>query len=239
MQDLILNHSLLPSYTQIILNCPLFKGVQSEELNDLLGCLNVSCKALEEGEYAFHLGDDVSYIYIVLNGSIEIVKETLSGGRNIVAFLGESQLFGEGVVCTTKRLAPVSAKATTKALLLLIPYEKILKTCGHSCGFHHQLIRNMMLLLGEKNYMLNHKIDLLMLKGMREKLATYLLNESHKQGSLSFNIPLSRNELADYLNVSRPSMSRELGRMKDEVLIDYYKNTFKILNIDRLKQTCE
>lgn len=239
MQDLTLNNTLVPSYTQAILNCPLFKGVQPEELKDLLGCLNVSFKALDEGEYAFHLGDDISYVYIVLEGAMEIAKETLNGNRNIVAFLGESQLFGEGVVCTTKRLAPVSAKATAKTLLILIPYEKILKTCGHSCNFHHQLIRNMMLLLGEKNYMLNHKIDLLMLKGMREKLATYLLNESNRQASLSFNIPLSRNELADYLNVSRPSMSRELGRMRDEGLIDYYKNTFKILNLNALKETCE
>lgn len=239
MQDLPHTNSLIFTYAKTILTCPLFNGVDYHELKGLLGCLNASFKTLEEGEYAFHLGDDISYIYIVLEGTMEIAKETLSGGRNIVAFLGESQLFGEGVVCTTKRLAPVSAKATTKTLLLLIPYEKILKTCGHSCSFHHQLIRNMMLLLGEKNYVLNHKIDLLMLKGMREKLATYLLYESQKHTTLSFNIPLSRNELADYLNVSRPSMSRELGRMKDEGLIDYYKNTFKILNLEGLRESCE
>ena len=94
----------------------------------------------------------------------------------------------------------------------------------------------MMLLLGEKNYMLNHKIDLLMLKGMREKLATYLLNEAQHQNSYAFNIPLNRNELADYLNVSRPSMCRELSRLKAEGIIDYYKNTFKILDIEQLKK---
>ncbi len=226
-------------HVSVIAKCPLFQDIHPEQLKDLLGCLSVSFKTLKEGEYAFHLGDDISYIYIVVKGCMEIAKETLSGGRNIVYFLNESQLFGEGVVCTTKRLAPVSAKATTDTLLLTIPYEKILKTCGHSCGFHHQLIRNMMLLLGEKNYVLNHKIDLLMLKGMREKLATYLLYESQRQGSLSFNIALSRNELADYLNVSRPSMSRELGRMKNEGLIDYYKNTFKILDLQALRETCE
>ena len=226
-------------YEQTILNCSLFKDVQNHQLNGLLNCLTASFKTLEEGEYAFHLGDDVSYIYIILEGTIEIAKETISGGRNIVAFLGSSQLFGEGVVCTTKRLAPVSAKATSKTTLLLIPYEKILKTCGNSCTFHNQLIRNMMLLLGEKNYALNYKIDLLMLKGMREKLITYLLHESQIQNSLSFNISLNRNELADYLNVSRPSMSRELGRLKSEGLIDFYKNTFKILDLDQLKHLCQ
>ncbi len=239
MQKVFTLSPLSYNYAITILNCPLFKEVAYEELNDLLNCLCATFKTLKEGEYAFHLGDDISYIYIVLEGSIEIAKENINGARNIVALLGESQLFGEGVVCTTKRLAPVSAKAITKTSLLLIPYEKILKTCGHSCHFHHQLIHNMMLLLGEKNYMLNHKIDLLMLKGMREKLATYLLTEAKNQRNLSFNIPLSRNELADYLNVSRPSMSRELGRMRDEGLIDYYKNTFKILKLEALQKNCE
>ena len=223
-------------FANIILKCPLFQNVSEHQLKGLLTCLNIIIKNFKENEYIFYLGDDVSYIYIILEGNIEILKETINGNRNIVAFLGPSQLFGEGVVCTSKRLAPVSAKTATPATLLLIPYERIVKTCGNSCSFHYQLIHNMMLLLGEKNYMLNHKIDLLMLKGMREKLATYLLNEAQHQNSYAFNIPLNRNELADYLNVSRPSMCRELSRLKAEGIIDYYKNTFKILDIEQLKK---
>ena len=94
----------------------------------------------------------------------------------------------------------------------------------------------MMLLLGEKNYHLNMKMDLLLLKGMREKIVTYLLLEAHTQQSTSFTVHLNRNQLADYLNVSRTSMCRELGRMKDEGLIDYYQNSFKILDEKRLHE---
>ena len=82
---------------------------------------------------------------------------------------------------------------------------------------------------------MNSKIELLMLKGMREKLATYLIHEFQKNHNRSFDIVLNRNELAEYLNVSRTAMSRELGRMKDEGLLDYYQNSFKILDLDGLK----
>ena len=92
-----------------------------------------------------------------------------------------------------------------------------------------------MLLLGEKNYYLNAKMDLLLLKGMREKLVTYLLSEAKSHQSNSFTIHLNRNQLADYLNVSRTSMCRELGRMKEEGLIDYYQNSFKLLAEDKLQ----
>ena len=94
-----------------------------------------------------------------------------------------------------------------------------------------------MLILGEKNHILNQKIELLTLKGMREKLATYLLLESKKQHSLTFQIVPNRNELANFLNVARTSMCRELARMKEEGLIDYYQNSFQILAKESLSET--
>ena len=93
-----------------------------------------------------------------------------------------------------------------------------------------------MILLGEKNYVLNHKIDLLMIKGMKEKLATFLLYEAKRHNSSRFDIDFNRNELAEYLNVSRPSMIRELANMKDDGIIDYHMNSFHILSIEKLKQ---
>lgn len=225
----------MENYNDVLIKSPLFRDILIEDLGHLLICLGSTKKSFNKDEYIFSVGDEINHIYIVLEGGVELSKTDLTGNKNIVAFLGPSALFAEGVVCTSRRSAPVSAKALEKLTVALIPYERIIETCHKSCGFHNILIRNMMLLLGEKNYTLNHKIDLLMIKGMREKLVTYLLYESKKQNSLSFSIPLNRNEMADYLNVSRPSMSRELARMKDEGLIDYYKYSFKILDLNRIK----
>ncbi|NLO93742.1 MAG: winged helix-turn-helix domain-containing protein, partial [Clostridiaceae bacterium] len=56
---------------------------------------------------------------------------------------------------------------------------------------------------------------------------------------LTVKLPMNRSQLADYLNVSRPSMSREMARMKDEGIIDYYLSAVKILDFDKLKKCCE
>jgi CRP-like cAMP-binding protein len=66
------------------------------------------------------------------------------------------------------------------------------------------------------------------MKGMREKLASYLLEQSEINSNMTFDLPINREALADYLNVSRPSMSRELGRMRDEGVIDFYRSSFII-----------
>ncbi|MEG0502735.1 MAG: helix-turn-helix domain-containing protein, partial [Cellulosilyticaceae bacterium] len=137
---------------------------------------------------------------------------------------------------TARRISPVTVRTKGKTKILFIPYEKVITSCGNTCTFHIQLIKNMLMVLGEKNYALNNKIDYLILKGMRKKLITYLLAQAKVQNSMAFNINLNRNELAEYLNVSRSAMSRELSRMKEEKLIDYYKNGFKIMNVECLRE---
>ena len=223
------------SQLNTLTQCALFKNITLDELKSLLPCLKPILQSYSEDTLIFTQGTTIQYIYVILEGTVEIAKENFAGQKNIVSLLSPSNLFGEGVVCTSHRTSPVSALTLTDAKLLLIPYERIILSCDSNCTFHHGIIYNMMRLLGEKNYHLNTKMDLLLLKGMREKLATYLLAEAQACQNASFTLPLNRNQLADYLNVSRPSMCRELGRMKDEGLIDYYQNSFKLLDIKRLQ----
>ena len=57
----------------------------------------------------------------------------------------------------------------------------------------------------------------------------YLTISSEQAGDSEFLIPFDRQEMADYLDLERTALSKELGRMKDEGLIDYRKNYFKII----------
>ena len=221
---------------EILAKCPLFMQIEPQSYSALLSCVNASEKTFSTNESIFLAGSQINYVGIVVKGSLSIIKESPAGQKHIIDFVGPSHLFGEGVVCTENRISPVTVFAKENATVLMIPYERIIKTCGNSCSFHLQIIKNMMMLLGERNKVLNQKIELLALKGMREKLATYLLYESQKQKSNTFQIIPNRNELAEYLNVSRTSMSRELGRMKDLGMIDFYQNSFKILSKEKLSE---
>ena len=218
----------------VLSDCILFTSIEPKNLPHLLSCMDAREKTFTANEYLWLTDDEVNVVGVLLSGSLELIKENPAGVRHILDFVGPGQLFGEGIVCTRLRLSPVTVRATEKSRVLFLPFQRIIRTCGSSCGFHHQIIQNMLLLLGEKNKLLNRKIELLALKGMREKLATYLLYESDKQKSQPFTIIPNRNELAEYLNVSRSSMCRELGRMKDEGLIDYYQHSFKIMNREAL-----
>lgn len=229
----------MEQYYPVLNKCALFRGIEEHNYSHLLGCLNVVIKHFEEGEYLFFAGDEISHVRIVLSGRIEILKENLAGNKHIIAILDSAQLFAEGIVCTASRQSPVTAQAMEETKVMMIPYEKIIRSCGMSCTYHFGLIQNMMMVLGEKNVNLNWKLELLTLKGMREKLASYLIKTSLENGSNTFQIPLNRSELADFLNVSRTSMCRELSRMKEDGLIDLYSRSFKILDKEGLAYCLE
>ena len=103
------------------------------------------------------------------------------------------------------------------------------------CPWHRVFIQNFIRITSHRPRMLSKKTSYLIFKDMRGKLATFLLDEYKRQGKENFDIPFNRNELADFLNVSRPSMSRELIRMKEEGLIDFHLSSFRILDKERLK----
>lgn len=224
---------------EVLKNCALFRRMNDREIESLMQCLGIQVKSFKADEYIFFSGDQVNHVGIVLSGMVEVMKENLAGNKHIVAILGASDMFAEGIVCTGNRISPVTVRVKEEGRVLFIPYEKIIKSCGNSCTFHVGLIQNMMVVLGEKNVNLNRKLELLTLKGMREKISSFLLNEANEKSSSMFQIMLNRTEMADYLNVSRTSMCRELARMKEEGLIDFYGNSFKLVNKQELAHFLE
>ena len=227
----------MKKYYKVLNKCVLFRDIKKNELGCLMSCLGAKVREYKSGQYIFLAGDKLNYIEVALSGLAEVIKENLAGNKHIIAMLQPSDLFAEGIVCTESRISPVTVRAKQDMEVLLIPYEKIVRTCGRSCTYHIRLIQNMMVVLGEKNSRLNEKIELLTLKGMREKIASYLVNEMNDRKKNSFEIMLNRTQLAEYLNVSRTSMSRELSRMKEDGLIDYSGKKFKILDEDRLMES--
>jgi CRP-like cAMP-binding protein len=213
----------------MLLKTPLFTGISPAELPSLLGCLGARERVYAKGEIIFFEGDPARYIGLVISGSVQIVKEDYFGNRSILAHVTPGELFAEAFSCAGFRLE-VSAIAAEQCLIMLIEYQKVIMTCPTSCLFHTQLIRNMAGILAAKNIQLSRKLEHIGKKTTREKLLSYLKEQAKTASSSRFAIPFDRQELADYLGVERSAMSAELGRMKDEGLLDFNKNRFELFN---------
>lgn len=213
----------------------LFKGLDDNDLTRMLGCLQPVIKSYNKKDIITIEKEKQLGIGMILSGEVVVGKETLAGDRVMLSRLGEGNLFGE-VAAFTSDVWLATVVANTNCTIMFLSPEKIVGICSHSCGGHKLLIQNMLQIVSRKALVLNKKVEMLSLKSIRKKISNYILGQYAERGTLSFDIPLKRNELAEFLLVSRPSLSRELINMKDEGIIDFYRNSFKILDIEKLKK---
>ena len=80
-----------------------------------------------------------------------------------------------------------------------------------------------------ENLRQHQKLDLLSVPNMRDRVYRYLSYQQAKQKTQVFEIPFSREQMADYLCVNRSALSRELSMMKKDGIIRYRKNKFELL----------
>lgn len=219
--------------------CWLFTGVSAEELNNMLQCLNPVLKKYKKDECVTIAGEEFGGVGVLLAGAALVTKENAAGRRSVLAVLGEGDLFGEMVAFSGKKNWPATVIAQQVCTVMFLPPEKIIGNCRRQCPSHRLLIHNMLRIVSDRALRLNKQVAYLSMKSIRGKIASLLFEEYKKAGAATFMLPLKRHEMADFLNVARPSLSRELAKMKAEGLIDYHRATVKVLKIERLKQMVE
>ena len=141
-------------------------------------------------------------------------------------------VFGD-VLGGSSLASPVTVLAATACEVLLVPYEQLLLSDGSPA--HQRVLQNLVRTISDKYFLLSRRVDLLLLKSLRAKVCAYLLSEAEAHHSLTFTIPYSRIQLADYLNCDRSALSRELSLMQRDGLLETYKSSFKLLEPDALR----
>lgn len=216
----------MEQYLELLTRCPLFAQVTSDELPEMLQCLQARVAVYEKNQTVMLEGDPARWVGIVLEGQVQVVRDDFYGNRSIVASLYPTQLFAEVFACAGAEILPVTVIAAAETAVLLLDCKKMLTTCSNACPFHQRLIQNLLRILAAKNLLLNQKLELAGRRTTREKLLAYLLAEAKRNGSREFTIPYDRQQLADYLGVDRSAMSTELGKLRRDGLIDFHRSRF-------------
>ncbi len=207
---------------------PLFRGLTEQEIGGMLKCLNAYIRDYEGGSSVFKAGQKVGSVGVVLEGSVQVVREDVHGNRIIMAEWGPKELFAEAFAPAEVEEIPVSVFASGNSKILFVDFKRIVTQCSSHCEFHSILIRNMMKALARKNIMLANRIDILGKRSIREKLLAYFWAQAKTHEKSRISLPFNRNELADFLCVDRSAMSRVLGELQREGVIRFKKNVFEL-----------
>jgi CRP-like cAMP-binding protein len=218
----------MKNFLGILKSTALFDNISESELNSLLSCLAAKVQMFEKKQFIFSEGEQVQAVGIVLSGQVQVIKEDFYGNKNIVSVFEPGDLFAETFVCSDAKTLPVSVVSASDSEIMFVDFKNLITTCGNSCAFHHRLILNMLRIMANKNILLNQKMEFTSKRTTREKLLAYLSAEAKKAKSASFDIPMNRQELADFLSVDRSAMSAELSKLRDEGALDFNKNHFTL-----------
>jgi len=219
----------MKKYFDILRKCSLFNEIRDEDLIALLGCLGAKTEQFDKKYTIFAEGNPAKYIGIVLSGSVQIERVDFYGNRSIISAVEPAEVFAEAFACAELPAMPVSIIANEPSEIMLIDCFRIMHSCEKSCGFHQQIIFNLMKNLAMKNILFHQKIEITAKRTTRDKLMAYLMFVAKKAGKASFDIPFDRQELADYLEVDRSGLSAEIGKLKKEGIIDCQKRHFELL----------
>jgi CRP-like cAMP-binding protein len=218
----------MESFSSII-RSPLFQGISENEISSLIKCLGCSFKTYAKGESIYIEGDFVREIGVVVSGRVRLTKGDAWGHRNIISEISEGEIFAEAIVCGGLGVVFETVIAAEQAEICFVDFQRIISTCSTACVFHSLVIRNMIGVFARKNIMLTSKMEHITKRTTREKLLSYLSEQSKLNGTMSFQIPFDRQALADFLSVDRSALSAEMTRLKKQRILDFRKNNFKLL----------
>ena len=194
----------------------------------MLSCLGARLCSYKKGEYVLRQGEHLRDITVLVSGNLHIQKDDYWGNRSILGQISVGEMFGEAYVAPESEALINDVIATEDSAIILFDVRRIITTCPSACRFHSLVVQNMFFAISEKSRKLVQKLEHMSKRSTREKLISYLSEEAKKQNSSVFTIPFNRQQLADYLSVDRSAMSNELCKMRDEGMLEFAKNNFKL-----------
>ena len=209
-------------------NSPLFDGINPEERKSILDCIGYHIGIFRKGDIVAFEEENIRRIGVIISGAVDMVKEDLWGNKTMLLRVRKNEVFGETFACGNDNLSVVTFLVSEDAQILFLPFDRVMHNCTMACVFHHRLIENMVSVIANKNRDLMRKVEVVSKRTIREKLLAYLSIQAQVQKSRYFEIPLGRVELAEYLCVDRSALTRELVKMKEDGLIDYDRNCFRM-----------
>lgn len=210
----------------------LFNGVSDEEIEEIFSYIKYSEVSYNKGQILFQEGDNCENIGIIEDGIIQLERIYSSGKSIVLAKLSKGDVFGEALVISSKALYPATVIAKSDCKILFINKKEIIKLCSNN----EKILENFLTLLSDKVIMLNKKVKSTSLKSVKHKVIDYILEKSSESNSNIIKLNESKEDIAAYLGIPRPSLSRELINLRNENIIEFDRNSITILKFDELEE---
>ena len=209
----------------------LFKGVSAIELREELERTPHHIQCYDKDEAVFHMMDTALRTGIVLEGRVQAQKAFPNGSQINVSIRVPGELIGAAAVFSMSRKYPCDVVALEPVTVMMFHREDLLVLMQKDV----RILENYMSEIASAAYMLQQRLELLSYNGIAQKAAFWLLMQARQSGNDRVAIPESVSKWAMIMNVSRPSLHREMRKLEDEGIIFYKPPFIEILDREALQ----
>jgi CRP-like cAMP-binding protein len=215
----------------LLKNCKLFKNIKDSDITYIFSKIRYKIKKFGQNEIILSEYDKAEYLGIVIDGIAEIQKSLPSGKNILIKVLRKYQTFGEATLFSSIESFPVKVISKNKSKVIMIKKQEMIKLLS----INEKVINNFLEIISNRIIMLKSRLELISESSIRKKISSYLLNEVNRKKTNTFYLPFSKTKLASFLSIPRPSLSRELKRMKEDGLLSYDRRKITIKDISKLE----
>lgn len=209
-------------------SCTLFAGMDESGQKSALALFSATEKSYPRGSILASAGERLERFGLVVSGTVQVSLIDIDGNPIIMASVTAGETFGESLCWLKTEEIPVTITAVADTSVLWLSPENLMPEKSEN-SLARELKYRFSSMLARKTLLMNDRIQVLSKPTIRLKLITFLSQCSVRCGGKTFSVPFDRETLALYLGVNRSALSRELSAMQKEGIIEFYKNTFKIL----------
>ncbi|MBR1746727.1 MAG: Crp/Fnr family transcriptional regulator [Clostridia bacterium] len=217
-------------------NCELFDGLTDGDINKLFDAVEARIVKYSRGQLIAKEGEETREICVILDGNL-LAYHAKSGKPEILRSMTDGDCYGMETAYSVAPSLGYNVAAALDSTVLYINGLSLLTVGRTDETLSEKVIKNLLRLLSDKISDLENNRGYITIKGMRKKIAKLIYDKYLEQGTLTVDLGMNRNEMAKFLNVSRPSMSREMMRMRDnDKMFDFRKGIIEIKDLEALRK---
>ena len=213
-----------------------FADFTEGEIAELATLLRVQTKSYWKGERILHAGATIDEMGYVIRGSVHIESNDFWGNRLILDNVAAGEFFAETFAFLPGEVLLVDVTANEACDIMFLNLAALRDASIHESSWSVILMSKLMTIMARKNLILSRRSFHTAPKTIRDRVMAYLNTVATHSKHASFEIPFDRQQMADYLNVERTALSKELGRMEREGLIRFHRNAFTLLEFDAVAE---
>lgn len=209
-----------------------FSCLNSEQISSIISKVKYTVKTYEKDAVIAMEDEECNSLGLILDGQVEVQRIYLSGKHIVLKRMTAGEVFGEAIIFSKINKYPATIISISKSNVAFIKKEDIIQLCI----LEESILKNFISLLSDKIFILNNKIKNISFKTVKQKVINYILEQMHEQKSSTIVLKANKEQISALIGIPRPSLSRELMKLRDEGIIDFDKNTITICNIDSLEE---